>query len=101
MFQPPDIRPLTEFQREAKAHIARLKKTGKPEILTVNGRAAVVVQDASSYQKLRELADRARDIAAIETALADVKAGKVQDFESFASDSRKALQKLPKKRKSA
>jgi len=52
MFEPRDVRPLTEFQRNAKQHIARLKKTGRPEVLTVNGRAAVVVLDADSYARL-------------------------------------------------
>jgi PHD/YefM family antitoxin component YafN of YafNO toxin-antitoxin module len=47
-----NIRPLSDFQRNAKAHIKRLKRTGKPEVLTVNGEAQVVVQDAASYQKL-------------------------------------------------
>lgn len=101
MFQPPDIRPLTEFQRDAKAHISRLKKTGRAEILTVNGRAAVVVQDAAAYQELRRLADWASEVRQIETAIRDMHAGKGQDFESFAAESRKKLLSLPKRRKSA
>jgi hypothetical protein len=101
MFKPPDIRPLTEFQREAKSHIARLKKTGRAEILTVNGRAAVVVQNAEAYQKLCELADWALEMREIETAIRDMDAGKGRDFESFAAESRKKLLNVPKRRKSA
>ncbi len=56
-----DIISLTDFQRSAKQHIARLSKTGKPQVLTVNGRAELVVQDAAAYQKLLELAEAGRN----------------------------------------
>ena len=35
-----------------------MKKTGRPLVLTVNGRAAWVVQDARSYAKMLGLMDR-------------------------------------------
>lgn len=47
-----DIHPLSEFQRGAKAFLIRLKETKAPIVLTVNGKAAAVVQDAESYQQL-------------------------------------------------
>ncbi len=47
-----NIHPLSEFQRNAKSHIARLKHSGEPSILTVNGQAEVVVISANAYQKL-------------------------------------------------
>ena len=53
-----DIHSLSDFQRNTKEHIQRLKETGRPEVLTVNGKAEIVVQDAASYQKLLELIDR-------------------------------------------
>ena len=46
-----DIRSLTHFIRNAKAHVERLRETGKPAVLTVNGEAAIVVQDARAYQR--------------------------------------------------
>lgn len=52
MFDIEDIHPLTGFLRDHKSHLERLKSTGKPEILTVNGRAKVVVQDALAYQDM-------------------------------------------------
>ncbi|MBL8874464.1 MAG: type II toxin-antitoxin system Phd/YefM family antitoxin [Phycisphaerae bacterium] len=88
MFQPPDIRPLTEFQRDAKSHISRLKKTGRAEILTVNGRAAVVVQDAAAYQRLCELADRADDIDRTLQAIREMDAGLGRPFEQVAKELR-------------
>lgn len=58
------IYSLSDFQRNAREHIDRLKRTRRPEVLTVNGRAELVVQDTTSYQELidrienREGADR-------------------------------------------
>ena len=60
MIRPQDIGSLTEFQRNAQAHLKRLKRTGRPELLTVNGRAEVVVQSASAYQKLIESLEKLR-----------------------------------------
>ena len=54
MIQLTDIHPLTGFLRDHKAHIERLSATGRPEVLTVNGKARVVVQDAEAYQKMLE-----------------------------------------------
>lgn len=67
---------LTSFKRQTPDYLARLRKTGKPIVLTVNGKAEVVVQDAAAYARLVEAATRAeRDetIALIREGLADVK----------------------------
>ncbi|MBK5293220.1 MAG: type II toxin-antitoxin system Phd/YefM family antitoxin [Acidobacteriia bacterium] len=61
-----NIHSLSDFQRNAKDHIRKLKKSGKPAVLTVNGEAEVVVQSAGAYQKLmddRELLDGIRSIS--------------------------------------
>ncbi len=52
MIRPQDIGSLTDFSRNTKSHLKRLKRTGRPELLTVNGKAEVVVQSASAYQRL-------------------------------------------------
>ena len=57
MVQLRDISPLTGFLRDHKAYIQRLTETGRPEVLTVNGRAKVIVQDAGAYQQLLDLID--------------------------------------------
>ena len=60
-----NIHSLSDFNRNSKEHIERLKESGEPEILTVNGKAELVVQDTESYQKLLEKADFADTAAAI------------------------------------
>ena len=54
MIRPEDIGSLTDFARNTRAHLGRLRRTGRPELLTVNGKAEVVVQNAAAYQRLIE-----------------------------------------------
>jgi len=54
MIRPEDIGSLTDFARNTRAHLDRLRRTGRPELLTVNGKAEVVVQNAAAYQRLLE-----------------------------------------------
>ena len=54
MIRPEDIGSLTNFARNTKAHLKRLRRTGRPLLLTVNGKAEVVIQNASAYQRLIE-----------------------------------------------
>ena len=70
-----DIHSLTDFQRNTKEHIQRLKETGRPEVLTVNGKAEIVVQDAASYQKLLGLIDRVEAIEGIQKGLESMQRG--------------------------
>jgi hypothetical protein len=70
-----NIRPLSDFQRNTKAHIKRLKRTGKPEVLTVNGEAQIVVQDAASYQKLLDQLDGGSPHALLREGLAQADRG--------------------------
>jgi hypothetical protein len=46
-----DIHSLTDFQRNTKKHLKRLKATGRPEVLTVNGKAELIVQNAAAYEE--------------------------------------------------
>jgi len=57
MFAMDSIYPVSDFSRKPAPHIKRLKETGKPEILTVNGKAEVVVQSAAAYEKMVDLLD--------------------------------------------
>ena len=83
-----EIHPLTDFLRNAKAHIARLKETGQPEVLTVNGRAEVVVLDAASYQAMIDQLDRADLIESLKQSIRDVEEGRVHSLESFEAELR-------------
>ena len=60
-----EVRSVTEFQRNIKEYVGRLKENKTPLVLTVNGRAELVVQDAESYQLILERLERAETVAAI------------------------------------
>ena len=70
-----DIRSLSDFKRNTVDLLDRLRKTGHPMVLTINGKAELVVQDAEAYQALL---DRVEAIEAIQRGLADVKAGRTK-----------------------
>ena len=50
-----NIYSLSDFQRNTREHVRRLKRTRRPQVLTINGRAELVVQDAGSYQELLDI----------------------------------------------
>ena len=55
MFTSESIHPVSEFSRKPAEYIKRLKETGKPELLTVNGKAELVIQDAKAYEEMVDL----------------------------------------------
>jgi prevent-host-death family protein len=87
-----DIQSLSHFKRNTSEVLARMKKSGNPVVLTVNGRAELVVQDATAYQRLLELAQRAELLDFLEENRKDVEAGRTVP-------AREALEKLAKKHK--
>jgi PHD/YefM family antitoxin component YafN of YafNO toxin-antitoxin module len=60
MIRLSNIHPLSDFQRNTKSHLRKLKKTGEPMVLTINGEAKLVVLDAGAYQKMLEEIEEAR-----------------------------------------
>ena len=66
-----DIRSLSDFKRNTVEPLDRLRKTGHPLILTINGKAKFVVQDAEACQALL---DRVEAVEGIQRGLADVQA---------------------------
>ncbi len=46
-----DIQSLSVFKRDTAKFRRQLKKTGEPIVLTIKGKAAMVIQDADSFQK--------------------------------------------------
>lgn len=72
-----EIRSVTEFQRNIKDYVGRLKESKGPLVLTVNGRAELVVQDAESYQLILERLERAETLAGIRRGVGQFERGEV------------------------
>jgi prevent-host-death family protein len=66
-----DIQSLTTFRRRSGDFLKQLKKSKRPVVLTVNGKAAAVVQDAEAYQRLLDIAAAADSREGIRQGLAD------------------------------
>lgn len=71
-----EIRSVTDFQRNAKEYVGKLKASKTPLVLTVNGRAELVVQDAASYQEMVDHLEELEAVEAIRIGLEEAKAGK-------------------------
>lgn len=69
------IDSLTNFQKNAKGFVGRLEKTKEPLVLTVNGKAKLVIQDAVAYQSLLDEVERARFIEAVRQGVREADRG--------------------------
>ncbi|HVI08918.1 MAG TPA: type II toxin-antitoxin system Phd/YefM family antitoxin [Candidatus Binatia bacterium] len=67
-----DIHSLTTFKRNSTSLMKRMKKTGRPLVLTINGKAEAVVLDPAAYQ---DIADNLDAIASIRRGLAQARRG--------------------------
>ena len=78
-----DIQSLTTFRRRSGDFMKALKKSKRPVVLTVKGRAAAVVQDAAAYQRLLDIAARADVNEGIRQGLEDVRKGRTRLARDF------------------
>ena len=73
-----DIQSLTTFRRNSGEFIRQLRKSKRPLVLTVRGKAQAVVQDAEAYQQLLDTAARADVYEALRQGLDDVAQGRTR-----------------------
>jgi prevent-host-death family protein len=73
-----DIQSLTTFRRRSGDFMKHLKKSKRPVVLTVKGKAAAIVQDAAAYQRLLDIAARADVYEAIRQGLDDAANGRTR-----------------------
>jgi prevent-host-death family protein len=92
-----DIHSISDFKRKTPDFLRQLKKTGKPVVLTMNGRASLVVQDAESYQNMLDILERVKDIDAIREGLEDVEQGSTMSMESFDAEMKRKHRVLKRK----
>ena len=71
-----DIHSLSDFQRNTRDHLREMERTGHPRVLTVNGKARLVVQDARSYQKLLEQLEEAETVLTLRSRLSSMRRGR-------------------------
>jgi prevent-host-death family protein len=81
-----DIQSLTTFRRRSGDFMKQLKKSKRPVVLTVKGKAAAIVQDAQAYQRLLDIAARADAREGVRQGLSDAKEGKLRPAREFFDD---------------
>lgn len=88
-FDLEEIHSLSEFQRNAKQHIVRMKKERRPLVLTINGKAEMVAVDVKSFQEMLEIIDRVEAVEGIRQGLESKKRGEGKPLVQFDKEMRK------------
>ena len=78
-----DIHSLSTFKRDTAKLVRQMKKTKEPVVLTVNGKAELVVQDAASYQELLDAKERMEALEGIRRGLESMKGKRGKPAEAF------------------
>ncbi|MFN5857536.1 MAG: type II toxin-antitoxin system Phd/YefM family antitoxin [Pseudanabaenaceae cyanobacterium] len=81
-----DIQPLSTFKRNTNQLITQMKNTGHPIVLTINGKAELVIQDAISYQNLLDRLEELETIMGIRKGLEDLTQGRTRTVNQFVEE---------------
>jgi prevent-host-death family protein len=73
-----DIQPVSEFRANAAEALKHVRESGRPLVLTQNGRSAAVLLDVAAYQALVDENELLRDLRAAEE---DVREGRLTPHE--------------------
>ena len=78
-----DIQSLSTFKRDTAKLMRQMRRTKAPMVLTINGKAALVVQDAEGYQQLWEAKKRMEAMEGIRRGLESMKAKRGMPADKF------------------
>lgn len=79
MINLKSIHPLTDFKRNTSKHLKELKKSQNPLVLTINGKAEIVVLDAEVFQELINKIEYAETVRAIQEGIESFRKGEGQN----------------------
>jgi len=83
-----DIQSLTTFRRRSGDFMKQLRKSKRPVVLTVKGKAAAIVQDAEAYQRILDIAARADAREGIRQGLDEARRGQGKPAREFFAEFR-------------
>jgi PHD/YefM family antitoxin component YafN of YafNO toxin-antitoxin module len=78
--------PLADFLRDHESHIARIHETRAPEVLTVDGRASVVLLDAETYESILDRIYHVETVEAIREGIASADRGELKPVEQVLAE---------------
>ena len=82
-----DIRSVTDLKRNTRDVLDQVHRTGRPVVLTLNGKADAVIMDATTYERYVKAFNMAKLLAEGEE---DIAAGRVRPMRSFLKEFRNA-----------
>jgi PHD/YefM family antitoxin component YafN of YafNO toxin-antitoxin module len=68
-----------------------MKESRRPVVLTVNGKAEIIVQDAAAYQALLEAVERVETLEGIRRGLEQMKRGEGRPAEEVFAEMKRKL----------
>ncbi len=78
-----DIRSVTDLKRNTRSLLDQVHRTGRPVVLTVNGKADAVLMNAKAYEVYLNAVNLARELVNAEK---DVTANRVRPARVFLKD---------------
>jgi prevent-host-death family protein len=84
-----DIHSLTDFKRNTNDFMKQMKATKCPVVLTVNGKAELVVQDAESYQGMLNRLEQIDAVEGIRRGLEQMDRGEGRNAEEVFAEFRR------------
>jgi prevent-host-death family protein len=86
-----DIHPLTDFKRHTSDFMNQMKRTRRPVVLTVNGKAELVIQDAAGYQETLDRLARFEAVEAIRLGITAAEEGRLRPARQALADLQEKL----------
>jgi PHD/YefM family antitoxin component YafN of YafNO toxin-antitoxin module len=84
-----DIKSLSIFKQKTAEVITHIKETRRPTVITINGSAEIVIQDARSYQEMLDKLEYLDNVQKIQRGLNEIKANKAMPYKKAFADFRK------------
>jgi len=81
-----DIRSITDLKRNTNSILKQINKTKRPVVLTVNGKAEVVLIDAKEYEKITGAFNLLKLLVPAEE---DINTGRYKEARSFFKEFRR------------
>ena len=95
-----DIVPMSEFRNNLSDCAARARKSGRPLLLTQNGRASYVFMDLATFEEIREKLEKMEAYEDLLVAEGEADRGEVVSIEDFEKDVRARRAREDRKAKS-
>ena len=86
-----DIFPFSEHRRHLREHFDRVKETGRPLVITANGKADAVVLSPDQYDCLIADAEYARNLRLVQQSIEEFQHGRGIPVEQVFAKVRKSL----------